>query len=78
MGRVIAREDFTSLDAALAAAEQRRATLQAELARLDGSQQPPVVHLTSAMLEGNLQGMTEKLHSNGGWRWRNNLRMTPR
>jgi hypothetical protein len=62
-GRAVARGDFTSLERALAAAEQRRATLQAELARLDGSQQPAVVQLTPAVLERHLQGMTEKLRS---------------
>jgi hypothetical protein len=62
-GRAVARGDFTSLERALAPAEQRRATLQAELARLDGSQQPAVVQLTPAMHERHLQGMTEKLRS---------------
>jgi len=61
--RAIARGDFTSLDAALGAAERRRATLHAELAHLDGSQQPAVVQLTPAMLELHHQGMTEKLRS---------------
>jgi hypothetical protein len=37
--RAIARGDFTSLDAALGAAERRRTTLQAELAQIDGRQQ---------------------------------------
>lgn len=45
------------------AAENRRATLQAELAQLDGSQQPAVVQFTPAMLERHLEGMTEKLRS---------------
>lgn len=49
--------------AALAAAEQRRATLQAELARLDGSQPAAVIELTPAALDQHLQGMTEKLRS---------------
>ena len=62
-GRAVARGDFTSLERAPAAAEQRRATLQAELAQLDGSQQPAVVQLTPAVLERHLQGMTEKLRS---------------
>ncbi len=34
--RAVARGHFTSLDAPLGAAEQRRAILQAELAQLDG------------------------------------------
>lgn len=61
--RAVGRGDFTSLETALAGAEQRRATLQAELAHLDGSQQHTVVQLTPAMLERHLQGMTEKLRS---------------
>jgi hypothetical protein len=62
-GRAVARGDFASLETALAAAEQRRAHLQAELAQLDGHQQPAVVQLTPATLERHLQGMTEKLRS---------------
>jgi hypothetical protein len=62
-GRAVARGDFTSLERALAAAEQRRATLQAELAQLDGSQHPAVVQLTPAMLERHLGGMTDKPRS---------------
>jgi DNA invertase Pin-like site-specific DNA recombinase len=61
--RAIGKGDFSSLEQALAAAEQRRATLQAELAQLDGNQQPAVVQLTPAALERHLQGMTEKLRS---------------
>ncbi len=61
--RAVARGHFTSLDAPLGAAKHRRATLQAELAQLDGSQQAPVLQLTPAMLERHLQGMTEKLRS---------------
>ncbi len=60
--RAIVRGDITSLDAALGAAERRRATLQAELARLDGNQ-PAVLQLTPAALERHLQGMVEKLRS---------------
>jgi hypothetical protein len=60
--RAIAKGDFSSLEQALTAAEQRRATLQAELARLDGDQ-PAVLQLTPAALERHLQGMTEKLRS---------------
>jgi hypothetical protein len=55
--------DFTSLEQALGGAEHGRATLQAELARLDGNEQPAVVQLTPAALERHLQGMTEKLRS---------------
>ncbi len=51
------------MEHALAAAEQRRTTLQAELAQLDGDQQPAVIQLTPAALERHLQGMTEKLRS---------------
>jgi hypothetical protein len=51
------------LEQALAAAEQRRTTLQAELAKLDGNQQPAVIQLTPPALERHLQGMTEKLRS---------------
>ncbi len=61
--RAIARADFTSLDPALGAAEHRRATLQAEVVRPDGSQQRAVIQLTPAALERHLQGMTEKLRS---------------
>ena len=61
--RAIARGDFTSLDVALGAAEHRRANLQAELAQLNGSQQPAVVQFTPATLERHLQGMAEKLRS---------------
>ncbi len=45
--RAIAKGDFSSLEQALAAAEQRRVALQAELAQLDGSQQPAVIQLDS-------------------------------
>ncbi len=61
--RAIAKGDFSSLEQALAAAEQRRATLQAELAQLDGNQQPAVIQLTPAALERHLEGMTERLRS---------------
>jgi len=61
--RAIARGEFASLEAALGAAEQRRATLQAELAQLDGKQQTAIIQLTPAALEQRLQGMTEKLRS---------------
>ena len=61
--RAIARGEFRSLEAALGAAEQRRATLQAELAQLDGKQQTAIIQLTPAALEHRLQGMTEKLRS---------------
>jgi len=60
--RAIAKGDFSSLEQALGGAEQRRATLQAELARLDGNQ-PAVLQLTPAALERHLEGMTEKLRS---------------
>jgi hypothetical protein len=60
--RAVARGDFASLERALAAAEHRRATLQGELARLDGIQ-PAVLQLTHAALERHLEGMTEKLRS---------------
>ncbi len=59
--RAIGKGDFSSLEQALKAAEQRRSTLQADLARLEVIQQPAVVQLTSAKLERHLQGMTEKL-----------------
>ncbi len=58
--RAVARGDFTSLDAALGAAEQRRTTLQADLAWLDGNQ-PAVLQLTPAPLERHTERMTEKL-----------------
>jgi len=61
--RAIARGDFASLEVALGVAEQRRATLQAELAQLDGKQQSAIIQLTPAALEHRLQGMTEKLRS---------------
>jgi hypothetical protein len=61
--RAAARGDFSSLETAPTSAEQRRATLQAELARLDGNQQPTVIQLTPAALQRHLQGMTEKLRS---------------
>ena len=61
--RAIGKGDFSSLDQALGAAEQRRTTLQGELARLNGNQEPAVVQLTPAALERHLQGMTEKLRS---------------
>ncbi len=56
-------QDFSSLEHALAAAEQRRTTLQAELAQLDGGQQSAVIQLTPAALACHLSGMTEKLRS---------------
>jgi hypothetical protein len=61
--RAIARGDFNSLETALTTAEQRRTSLQTELAQLDGHQQPAVVQLLPAALEQHLQGMTEKLRS---------------
>ncbi len=61
--RAIAKGDFTSLEQALGATEQRRATIQAELANLDGEQPSIVIQLTPAALELHLQGMTEKLRS---------------
>jgi len=61
--RAIARGDFASLETAVATAEHCRATLQAELAQLDGSQQPAVIQFTPAMLERPLQGMLENLRS---------------
>ena len=61
--RAVARGEFASLEVALGAAEQRRATLQAELARLDGKQQSGIIQRTPAALEHHLQGMTEKLQS---------------
>ena len=61
--RAIARGDFASLETALGAAEQRRATLQAELAQLDGKQQTAIIQLTPTALEHRLQGMTEQLRS---------------
>lgn len=60
--RAIGKGDFSSLELALGAAEQRRATLQAELARLDGNQ-PAVLQLTPVALGRHLEGMTEKLRS---------------
>ncbi len=61
--RAIAKGDFSSLEQALAAAEQRRASLQAELAKLNGGQPSAVIQLTPAALELHLQGITEKLRS---------------
>jgi len=61
--RAIARGDFASLESALGAAEQRRASLQAELATLDGKQQTAIIQLTPAALEHRLHGMIEKLRS---------------
>jgi len=61
--RPIARGELASLEVALGAAEQRRATLQAELAKLDGKQQTAIIQLTPAALEHRLHGMTEKLQS---------------
>ena len=58
-----AQGDSPSLETTLAFAEQRQEMLEAELAQLDGSQQPTVMHLTPAKLERHLQGMTEKLRS---------------
>jgi hypothetical protein len=54
--------DFSSLEQALAAAELRRASLQAELVKLDGNQ-PAFLQLTPAALARHLEGMTEKLRS---------------
>ncbi len=50
------------MEQTLAAAEQRRATLQTELARLHGDQLA-VLQLTPATLERHLEGMIEKLRS---------------
>jgi hypothetical protein len=59
--RAIGRGDFASLEMALTTAEQPRTAMQAELAQLDGHQQPAVAQLMPAALERHLQGMTEKL-----------------
>jgi hypothetical protein len=61
--RAVARGDFRSLEAALGAAERRQTALQAELTRLEGTQQPAVVQITPARLERHWQGLTEKLRS---------------
>ncbi len=52
--RAIAWGKFTLMGAALT---------EADMAQLDGRQQPAVVQLTPLMLEPHLQGMTEKLRS---------------
>jgi hypothetical protein len=59
----VGRGDLASLELALAAAERRRATLQAELARLNGGHPSAVLRLIPAALEVRLQGLTEKLRS---------------
>lgn len=61
--RPVIRGGFSSLEKALAPAEHRWVTLQADLAQLDGGQQSAVIQLTPAALERHLQGMTEKLRS---------------
>jgi hypothetical protein len=61
--RAIAKGDFSSLEQALRAAEQRRTTLQAELAKLNGDQPSAVIQLTPAALERHLEGITDKLRS---------------
>jgi hypothetical protein len=61
--RAIGKGDFSSLEQALTAAEQPRAGLQAELAKLNGNQPSAVIQLTPAALERHLEGMTEKLRS---------------
>jgi len=48
--RAIAKGDFSSLEQALGAAEQRRATLRAELAALEQAQPMGVVQLTPVAL----------------------------
>jgi chromosome segregation ATPase len=60
--RAIGKGDFSSLEQALTAAEQRRSSLQAELTKLDGDQ-PVVLQLTPAALARHLEGMIEKLRS---------------
>ena len=59
----MARGDFASLERALTASEQRRASLQAELTQVTGRPQPAAVELTPAALERHLQGMAKKLRS---------------
>ncbi len=61
--RAIGRGGFASVATALRAAEQCRVALQAELAQLDGNQQPAVIQLTPVALERHLEGMTERLCS---------------
>jgi hypothetical protein len=61
--RAVAKGDFSSLEQAIAASEQRRTTLQAELAKLDGGQPSAVLQLTPAALARHLEGMTEKPRS---------------
>ena len=73
--RAIGKGDFSSLERALGAAEQRRSTLQAELAKLDGNQ-PAVLQLTPVALERHLQGMTEKLRCGGNGQVREALQQT--
>jgi len=61
--RAVAPGDFASPATALRAAEQRRTTPQAEVARLDGNPQSAMVQLTPAALEQHLQGMAETLRN---------------
>jgi hypothetical protein len=61
--RAAAQADISSLETALTSAEQRRATLQAELAALEQAQPMGVVQLTPAALQHHLQGIIEKLRS---------------
>jgi hypothetical protein len=74
--RAAARGDFSSLETALTSAERRRATLQAELAQLDGGQQSAGIPLTPAALERHLEGMAEKLRSGDTGRVREAIRAT--
>lgn len=61
--QAVARGDFTSLESALGATEQRRATLRAELAKRDGKQQTAIIQLTFGAVGHRLPGITEKLRS---------------
>jgi len=53
--RAVARGSFASLERALTAAEQRRASLQTDLTQVTGRPQPATVQLTPAALEQHLQ-----------------------
>lgn len=74
--RAIGRGDFTSLEVALTAAETRRTTLTAELARLDGIQPRAVLQLTPAALQHRLQGLIEEFCSGEPGRVREAIQAT--
>jgi site-specific DNA recombinase len=61
--QAIARGKFESVERALAAAENERATLKAELIRLEGAQPITIPQISAAALQQRLQALKERMRS---------------